>query len=356
MKKILLFRHERQIDAPYLTHLLSEMAIPYQLIKVDNNDVIPRNLAHNVGGLVFLSGGLRANDSCYWLVDETRLIKQAHQLKMPVLAHGLGAQLISKALGGKAPLMMAKKAISWQQISFLTNQTALNWRGKIPHQIKMMLWHHDELTMPPGASPLYADSNGKNQAFIKDNMLAVSHIESSEQMKDNTDHKMPAMQALSESFYLKWLRLVYPQKTNADIFNTLHSHLKSGSCLCGSVVFFLKYPRFIVNCHCQECRKFHGNYAAFTKVKLKDICIFGEQQLNWHQLNKNQAKRGFCSICGASLFWQPSNGNGLCVSAGALDAPTQLQTTKNIYTDYASDFYALNDKLEKYPASMKKQP
>ena len=136
-------------------------------------------------------------------------------------------------------------------------------------------------------------------------------------------------------------------------YDKLQSYLKTGSCLCGGVTFSLKHPRDVVNCHCGECRKFHGNYAAYTKVKLEDIHIVNEEKISWYQLKNNRAKRGFCKTCGSSLFWQPEGGDGICVSAGALDVPTGLRATKNIYTDYASDFYEMDDNLENYSSTMK---
>jgi GMP synthase-like glutamine amidotransferase len=378
MKKILLFRHESWIEAPHLTDLLSKFEIPYEVIKIDQEDTIPSDINNEIGGLVFLGGTMSVNDPIPWIQNELDLIRLAHQKNIPILGHCLGSQLISKALGGKvAP--MKQKEIGWHSIDFCKNEKAKEWQGKIPNHTKILVWHHDEFTIPKGASSLYTTSNCKNQAFVKDNIIAtVAHIEVSntmlkswlniygydiepngnsmqtiEQIKNNMQSKMQKMHFMTDTFYLKWLKFIYNQDSEPKLLKKIQSYLKSGSCLCGNITFSLKNPRNVVNCHCEECRKFHGNYAAFTKVKQEDIYIFSEEQIKWYQLKTDQAKRGFCKNCGSSLFWKPNDNSGICVSASALDTPTELKTTSHIYTNNASDFYKINDNLEKYPATMK---
>ena len=60
--------------------------------------------------------------------------------------------------------------------------------------------------------------------------------------------------------------------------------------------------RSVVNCHCAEYRKFHGIYAANTRVNTADIHLFDANLLKWYQQTAEQARRGWCQQCGASLF------------------------------------------------------
>ena len=40
-----------------------------------------------------------------------------------------------------------------------------------------------------------------------------------------------------------------------------------GKCLCGGIKFSTKgFHRHISNCHCIQCMKTHGNFAAYTRV------------------------------------------------------------------------------------------
>ena len=44
------------------------------------------------------------------------------------------------------------------------------------------------------------------------------------------------------------------------------------SCLCGGIQLKTKGPlRHVSNCHCRQCMKTHGNYAAYTNTPEKDL-------------------------------------------------------------------------------------
>lgn len=379
MKKIILFRHESWIGAPHLTNLLDEIGINYEFIKVDSGGVIPKDIDYDIAGLVFLGGTMNANSSFKWMNEEINLIKIAYKKGLAVLGHCLGSQLISKALGGNVTTMKNKE-IGWYPINFMDNEIAVKWQENIPNETEIMLWHHDEFSIPKGAFPLYTTNNCKNQAFAIDNIVAtVAHIELSESMlldwldvygddinphgksiqtineiKKDLPSKFKKMGLLADTFYLRWLKLVYPKDINSSIYSKISTYLKTGSCMCNKVNFILKHSRNVVNCHCCECRKFHGNYAAFTKTKNKDMHIFGYKHLAWYKKPKAIAKRGFCKTCGSSLFWQKDNSDDICVAVSSLNVPTKLKTTTNIYTDYASDFYEIDKNLDFYPSTMKK--
>ena len=71
-------------------------------------------------------------------------------------------------------------------------------------------------------------------------------------------------------------------------------HKKTGgSCLCGQVQFEIYGElRDIVNCHCSKCRKFHGNYGAYTSVKVetKDLKQ-ASNQIYFKTINSVSIKR-----------------------------------------------------------------
>lgn len=115
----------------------------------------------------------------------------------------------------------------------------------------------------------------------------------------------------------------------------------TGGCLCGAVRFRLFGPlRDVVNCHCGQCRRTHGNFAAYTRVKRAAFAFDERQGLRWFD-SSDKARRGFCRHCGASLFWERTDGQTISISAGCLDQPSGLKTTHDIFVSDKGDFYEL---------------
>jgi hypothetical protein len=132
-------------------------------------------------------------------------------------------------------------------------------------------------------------------------------------------------------------------------FNTVKT---TGGCLCGAVRYRLTgEPRGIVNCHCSKCRRFHGNFGAYTSVAVKELEFDEERGLKWFESTTDETPnvfRGFCAECGSSLFWHPRGRGSIAVAAGSLDEPTQLQTIGHVWTSQISDYYEIRDDLPKH--------
>lgn len=120
-----------------------------------------------------------------------------------------------------------------------------------------------------------------------------------------------------------------------------------GGCLCGGVRYEiageLSQP---IACHCSQCARTSGNFAAMASCQSADLRILNSETLRWYQ-SSEQVQRGFCSLCGGSLFWKSSTGTETYVTAGSLDRPTGLRLSEHIYVGSKSDFYDLADDLPK---------
>lgn len=126
----------------------------------------------------------------------------------------------------------------------------------------------------------------------------------------------------------------------------------TGSCLCGAVHYRVVGPlRGVVNCHCGQCLRTHGHYAAYTAANLNEFELTERRGLKWYQ-SSDFARRGFCQECGASLFWQRLEGNSIGIAAGTLDRPTGLTTIRHIFSADAGDYYHIGDDLEQLPQGM----
>ena len=118
--------------------------------------------------------------------------------------------------------------------------------------------------------------------------------------------------------------------------------LATGGCLCGAVRFEVAGKlRDVVLCHCEMCRKTHGHIAAYTATARSALRFIETRGLKWFG-SSQVARRGFCSECGGSLFWDSSGKDYVAIAAGMLDTPTGLATAWQIHTRSASDYYAID--------------
>jgi len=119
-------------------------------------------------------------------------------------------------------------------------------------------------------------------------------------------------------------------------------------CLCGGIEIRVNGKlRHVNNCHCSQCMKTHGNYASYTECLEKNIIFIKKKSLKWFK-SSNFAKRGFCNVCGASMFYKINKSENISISAGMFDGPTKLKTYSNIFSKDKLDYYKLDPKLIKF--------
>ena len=119
----------------------------------------------------------------------------------------------------------------------------------------------------------------------------------------------------------------------------------TGGCLCGAVRYRIDGPaRGVIVCHCIECRRWHGHVCAATAVRREQLVVTGDT-VRWFDSPESEsaARRGFCSVCGSSLFWDAPELPTISIAAGTLDAPTGLVTIAHIHTATAGDYYRIPD-------------
>jgi len=124
----------------------------------------------------------------------------------------------------------------------------------------------------------------------------------------------------------------------------MEQHTK-GSCLCGRVTFevkgSLKPPDA---CHCVQCRKHSGHYFASTDVPKKSVTISGQEFISWFH-SSAKVRRGFCSNCGSSLFFDPPARDWIGIAMGAFDDPTLTHLEMHIFVAEKGDYYNIADGL-----------
>ena len=123
----------------------------------------------------------------------------------------------------------------------------------------------------------------------------------------------------------------------------------TGSCLCGAVRYEVTGAlRDVVLCHCAMCRKTHGHIGAYTATPKESLRLTEARGLKWYRSSAH-ARRGFCSECGGSLFFDPVNKDYMAIAAGTLDPPTGLKTVVQLHVASASDYYRIDESIRQRP-------
>ena len=121
--------------------------------------------------------------------------------------------------------------------------------------------------------------------------------------------------------------------------------MHTGACLCGAIEFDvagdLKGPDA---CHCVACRKSSGHYFVSTDIPKSALTIHDDSSLRWYQ-SSEKVRRGFCSVCGASLFWDPIHHDWIGVAMGAFDSPTETRLAIHVFVAEKGDYYDIADGL-----------
>lgn len=114
-----------------------------------------------------------------------------------------------------------------------------------------------------------------------------------------------------------------------------------GGCLCGAVAFALVPPLDgVILCHCADCRRSSGHVWAHTTVPMDRFRLRRDAGLRWFA-GAPGGERGFCGLCGASLFRRGPGAGLIEVAAGALEAPTGLGgVIAHRHPGQAGDYYA----------------
>jgi hypothetical protein len=129
---------------------------------------------------------------------------------------------------------------------------------------------------------------------------------------------------------------------------------KSGSCLCGSVVYEIVGNLGVFQyCHCSRCRKFTGSAHASN-------LLVSPQQFRWLKgeslvgvyapKETKHFATSFCQHCGSSLPWHAKSGKAVVVPAGTLDDPLDITPSQNIFCASGADWYISPSDLPQYDA------
>ncbi len=119
-----------------------------------------------------------------------------------------------------------------------------------------------------------------------------------------------------------------------------------GSCLCGAVRLEIREPleQEPEACHCSQCRKQTGSYLIAVNVRRSALRIEGGESVAWYRSSET-VRRGFCSVCGSTLFWNPTleGYEWTSVALGCIDTPLNLRIARHTYVGDKGGYYEISD-------------
>jgi hypothetical protein len=93
-----------------------------------------------------------------------------------------------------------------------------------------------------------------------------------------------------------------------------------GHCVCGAVeIVIKKYGDVVYTCHCDTCRRMNSGPVLSVDPGPKENVIFAAGVEKITIYNDEDVERGFCSICGSTLFWHDPEKNHYCMNAELFD-------------------------------------
>lgn len=124
-----------------------------------------------------------------------------------------------------------------------------------------------------------------------------------------------------------------------------------GSCLCGAVRLEVQgtLEHAPEACHCSQCRRQTGHFFVGVNVRRKALTVHGGDRITWYP-SSEKVQRGFCSVCGSALFWNPDieGYEFVSIAMGTFDLPTQLRLAKHIFVGDKGDYYEIDDGLPQF--------
>ena len=184
----------------------------------------------DISGLVFMGGPGDVNSPVDWMREEQAMIQKAAAHGIPVMGVCLGAQMISKALGGKASSNY-KLEVGWHHVEKTAGVENHSWFKDLPSRFEVFQWHAHDFTLPPGATPLLTSRCTPCQAFSAGNILAMQfHLEvtadavrqlvvqytgdintssdcvqNADELCSRLDKRIVRLRGIADSIYSKWL-------------------------------------------------------------------------------------------------------------------------------------------------------
>ncbi|ADI89819.1 GFA family protein [Acinetobacter oleivorans] len=126
----------------------------------------------------------------------------------------------------------------------------------------------------------------------------------------------------------------------------------NGQCLCGETTFEVELKNHDVHaCHCSMCRR-QTSGVIMTIDVVKDSLKFIQQKHLSVFNSSDWGERGFCNVCGTTIFWRTKDQSYCNINAFSLNEPVEdLNLDMEIFIDSKPDFYTFQNDTKKLTES-----
>lgn len=118
-----------------------------------------------------------------------------------------------------------------------------------------------------------------------------------------------------------------------------------GACLCGALQFRVHPPtKWCAHCHCSLCRRAHGAaFVTWVGVELARFELIAQRTLQWFDSSPG-ASRGFCAVCGSSVFFKSLRWPGeIHIARASIPGDIDREPSGHVFTDTAVPWCHLGD-------------
>jgi GMP synthase-like glutamine amidotransferase len=163
---ILVFEHSDTAGSLRLGQTLRNYGHRLRVIRLHEGASVPPDL-DDVDGIISMGGPQSAyDDAVQWLEPQMQLMREAHQLEMPIVGICLGCQILARALGGTVQKMPGGIEFGWHEVKLNPVGREDPLHGGIAWNAMQFHHHRDEVSaLPPGAKLLASSKQCNVQAW-----------------------------------------------------------------------------------------------------------------------------------------------------------------------------------------------
>ena len=93
-----------------------------------------------------------------------------------------------------------------------------------------------------------------------------------------------------------------------------------GKCECGGIEIIIKeYGNFVYTCHCDGCRRINSGPVLSVDPGTSENVEFAKGSELISVYHDDGVERGFCSVCGTTLYWHNPPDDHYCMNAELFD-------------------------------------